>query len=76
MKAILNMYDSCSDNIPVGVGDYVIANTDEFGLRYGEKYKILEVNSYDLITVKVYGGHTDVYTIEYFEECPGETYAY
>ncbi|HBE8980967.1 TPA: hypothetical protein KOR49_002203 [Clostridioides difficile] len=24
MKALLNMYDSCSENVEVGVGDYVI----------------------------------------------------
>lgn len=68
MKAILNMYDSCSDNVEVGAGDYVVANTDEFGLKDGEEYKILEVNSYDLITVEVYSGHTDMYSIEYFDE--------
>lgn len=68
MKAILYMYDNCSENVEVGVGDYVVANTDDFGLKKGEKYKILEVNSYDLITVEVYKGHTDEYSIEYFDE--------
>ena len=67
MKAILNIYDSCLENIEVGVGDYVIANTDEFGLKERQKYKVLEVNSYDMITVEVYAGHTDMYSIEYFE---------
>lgn len=67
MKAILNIYDSCLENIEVGVGDYVIANTNEFGLKERQKYKVLEVNSYDMITVEVYEGHTDMYSIEYFE---------
>lgn len=68
MKAILYMYDSCSENIEVGVGDYVVANTDEFGLRKNERYEILQVNSYDLITIEVYEGHTDMYSIEYFDK--------
>lgn len=68
MKAILYMYDSCSENIEVDVGDYVVANTNEFGLREGKKYKVLEVNSYDLITIEVYEGHTDMYSIEYFDK--------
>lgn len=67
MKAILNIYDSCSENIEVGAGDYVIANTNEFGLKERQRYKILEVNSHDMITVEVYAGHTDMYSIEYFE---------
>lgn len=67
MKAILNMYDSSLENVEVGVGDYVIANTDEFGLKERQRYKILEVNSHDMITVEVYEGHTDMYSIEYFE---------
>ena len=69
MKAILYMYDRCSENVEVGKGDYVIANTNEFGLREGKKYKVLEVNSYDLITIEVYEGHTDMYSVEYFDEC-------
>lgn len=39
-------------------------------------YKSDEYILNNLITVKVYDGHTDMYTIEYFEECPGETYTY
>lgn len=66
MKAILNMYDSSLENVEVGVGDYVIANTTEFGLKEGHKYKILEVDSYDMVTIEVYKGHTDMYSIEYF----------
>ena len=69
MKAILNMYDSCSEEIEVGVGDYVVANTNEFGLKEGHKYRVLEVNSYDMVTIEVYEGHTDMYSIEYFDEC-------
>lgn len=69
MKAILNMYDSCLENVEVGVGDYVVANTDEFGLKERQSYEILEVNSYDMITIEVYEGHTDMYSIEYFGEC-------
>ncbi|MDY5098736.1 MULTISPECIES: hypothetical protein [Clostridia] len=68
MKAILNMYDSCAKDIEVGKGDYVVANTDEFGLKIGKKYKILEVNGLDLITVEVYRGYSDVYSIEWFDE--------
>ncbi|WP_277229787.1 hypothetical protein [Romboutsia timonensis] len=68
MKAILNMYDSCSEEIEVGVGDFVVANTDEFGLKERQKYEILEVNSFDMITIEVYEGHTDMYSIEYFDE--------
>lgn len=68
MKAILNMYDSCSEEIEVGVGDFVVANTDEFGLKERQKYEILEVNSLDMITIEVYEGHTDMYSIEYFDE--------
>lgn len=69
MKAILNIHDSNLENVEVGVGDYVIANTDEFGLKERQRYKILEVNSHDMITVEVYEGHTDMYSIEYFDEC-------
>lgn len=68
MKAILNIYDSCSENIEVGVGEFVVANTSEFGLKEKHKYKVLEVNSYDMITIEVYKGHTDMYSIEYFNE--------
>lgn len=69
MKAILNMYDSSLENVEVGEGDYVVANTNEFGLKEGHKYKVLEVDSYDMITIEVYEGHTDMYSIEYFDEC-------
>ena len=69
MNAILNMYDSCLENVEVGEGDYVVANTNEFGLKEGHKYKVLEVDSYDMITIEVYEGHTDMYSIEYFDEC-------
>ena len=69
MKAILNMYDSCSEEIEVGVCDYVVANTDEFGLKEGRKYRVLEVNSCDMVTIEVYEGHTDMYSIECFDEC-------
>jgi hypothetical protein len=69
MKAILNMYDSCSEKIEVGVGDYIVANTNQFGLNERQKYKILEVNSCDMVTIEVYEGHTDMYSIEYFDEC-------
>ena len=67
MKAILNMYDNCSEEIEVGVGEFVVANKSEFGLKERQRYEILEVNSYDMITVEVYEGHTDMYSIEYFE---------
>ena len=69
MKAILNMYDSCSEKIEVGVGDYIVANTNQFGLNERQKYRILEVNSCDMVTIEVYEGHTDMYSIEYFDEC-------
>lgn len=69
MKAILNMYDSSLENVEVGVGDYVVANTNEFGLKERHKYKVLEVNYYDMVTIEVYEGHTDMYSIEYFDEC-------
>ena len=69
MKAILNMYDSSLENIEVGVGDYIVANTNQFGLNERQKYKILEVNSCDMVTIEVYEGHTDMYSIEYFDEC-------
>lgn len=69
MKAILNMYDSSLENVEVGVGDYVVANTNEFGLKEGHKYKVLEVNSCGMITIEVYEGHTDMYSIEYFDKC-------
>ena len=69
MKAILNMDDSCSEKIEVGVGDYIVANTNQFGLNERQKYKILEVNSCDMVTIEVYEGHTDMYSIEYFDEC-------
>lgn len=49
--------------------DYVVANTNEFGLKEGHKYKVLEVNSCDMVTIEVYEGHTDMYSIEYFDEC-------
>lgn len=68
MKAILNMYDSCSENVEVGVGDYIVANTNEFGLKEGKKYKILDVDAVDLITIEVYEDHMDTYSIEYFDE--------
>ena len=68
MKAILNMFDSSLENVEVGEGDYVVANTNEFGLKEGHKYKVLEVDSYDMITIEVYEGHTDMYSIEYFDE--------
>ena len=68
MKAILNLFDNCLENIEVGEGDYVVANTNEFGLKEGHKYKVLEVDSYDMITIEVYEGHTDMYSIEYFDE--------
>lgn len=68
MKALLNMYDSCSENVEVEVGDYVIANINDFGLKKGKKYKILGIDSVDLITVEVAGCARD-YTIEYFDEC-------
>lgn len=68
MKAILNMYNSYMENTEVGEGEYVVANTNEFGLEEGKKYKILEVNSLDTITVEVYRGHIDMYTIEYFDK--------
>ena len=69
MKVMLNMYDSSLENVEVGVGDYVVANTNEFGLKEGHKYKVLEVNSYDMVTIEVYEGHTDMYSAEYFDEC-------
>lgn len=69
MKAILNIHDIYSENVEIGVGDFVVANTDEFGLKEGYKYKVLEVNSCDMITIEVYEGHTDMYSIEYFDEC-------
>lgn len=69
MKAILNMHDSSLENVEVGVGDYVVANTNEFGLKEEHKYKVLEVNSCDMVTIEVYEGHTDMYSIEYFDEC-------
>ena len=69
MKAILNMYDSSLENVEVGVGDFVVANTDEFGLKEGHKYKVLEVDSCDMVTIEVYEGHTDMYSIEYFDKC-------
>lgn len=68
MRALLNMYDSCSENVEVKVGDYVIANINDFGLEKGKKYKILGIDSIDLITVEVDGCAHD-YTIEYFNEC-------
>ena len=68
MKAILNMYNNYLKDVEVGVGDYIVANTDEFGLVEGCKYKILEVNSYDMVTIEVYEGCTDMYSIEYFDE--------
>lgn len=71
MKALLNIYDSCSEKVEVGKGDYVVANTNEFGLREDKRYKILEVNSHDLITVEVYDGHTDMYSVEYFDKYKG-----
>lgn len=68
MKAILNMYDSSSENIEVGVGDYIVANTNQFGLNERQKYKILEVISNDMVEIEVYEGHIDTYSIEYFDE--------
>lgn len=68
MKAILNIYDSCSENIEVGVGDYIVANTNQFGLNERQKYKILEVISNDMVEIEVYEGHIDTYSIEYFDE--------
>ena len=49
MKVMLNMYDSSLENVEVGVGDFVVANTDEFGLKEGHKYKVLEVDSCDML---------------------------
>lgn len=69
MKVMLNMHDSSLENVEVGVGDYVVANTNEFGLKEGHKYKVLEVNSCAMVTIEVYAGHTDMYSIEYFDEC-------
>lgn len=57
------------EKIEVGVGDYIVANTNQFGLNERQKYKILEVNSCDMVTIEVYEGHTDMYSIEYFDEC-------
>lgn len=67
MVAILNLYDSCTDNVQIKEGDYVVANTDEFGLKEGKKYKVLDINACDLITVEVYEGHTDIYSTDYFD---------
>lgn len=38
LKAILNVHDDLSPNVDVGVGDYVVANTNEFGLIKGDIY--------------------------------------
>ena len=53
MHALLNYHDDLEPNIPIFEGNYVTANTDEFGLVKGKKYKVLEVNALDLITVEM-----------------------
>lgn len=67
-KAILNHYDILEPNIEVGIEDYVISNTDEFGLQKDKKYKILNVNHYDEIEVEISKNQTEIFSIEYFNE--------
>ena len=50
------------------MGDYVVANTNEFGLVKGDIYEIVQVNAYDMITIEVNDEEIDMFSIEYFDE--------
>lgn len=67
-KAILNVHDDLLPNVDVGVGDYVVANTNEFRLIKGDIYEIVQVNAYDMITIEVNDEEIDMFSIEYFDE--------
>ena len=68
MHALLNYHDCLEPSIPIFEGDYVIANTDEFGLVKGERYKVLEINALDLITVRMSEKESCEFTVEYFNQ--------
>ena len=68
MHALLNYHDDLEPNIPIFEGNYVTANTDEFGLVKGKKYKVLEVNALDLITVEMNERESYEFTVEYFNQ--------
>ena len=74
--AILNLYDDLSKDIQVKTGDYVVANTDDFNLEIGKAYKILQVNSIDLITIDLGEGLKEMYSIEYFNEYKKDDFTY
>ena len=66
MHALLNFHDDLEPNIPIFKGDYVVSNTNDFGLVKDERYEVLEVNSLDLITIKLRGEAECMYSVEYF----------
>lgn len=69
----MNFYDDyCIEDIYVEEGDYVIANIDDFGLEKGKKYKVLNVYDYDLITVEIYDGYADMFSVDYFDKYKNE----
>lgn len=68
MYALLNYYDKLEPNIPIFEGDYVVANTDVFGLVKGKKYEVLEINGLDLITVRMSERVSCEFTVEYFNQ--------
>ena len=68
MHALLNYHDDLEPNIPIFEGNYVTANTDEFGLVKGKKYKVLEVNALDLITVEMNERESYEFTVEYVNQ--------
>lgn len=65
-KAILNLYDNLNPSIEVGIGDYVISNTDDFGLKKDKEYKIINIPCYDEIEIEVSENKTEIFSVDWF----------